>query len=232
MDKKDSKTDKTKNNLIYDPNHNFYKYRFSKFAQMSSIESKFNTLEMFYRQFISLKSLEVRTKENTNHKSVVLNNALNEYDKLIKEYKKIYERESNNDKSCGWKQKYNPKNLKALDYQPAELETKSLADGNRSDLKQPTPLKQLKLDEISKPLWINLSTKNFNSLIKDAVDNLDNEDYNRRYDLKNAENFLLEIITKKISEKEACKLYNSLIKPHVDTLMKSRIRDKNKRKYF
>ena len=47
---------------------------------------------MFYRQFISLKSLEVRTKENTNHKSVVLNNALNEYDKLIKEYKKIYER--------------------------------------------------------------------------------------------------------------------------------------------
>ena len=85
--------------------------------------------------------------------------------------------------------------MKALDYQPVKLETKSLADGNRSDLKQPTPLKQLKLDEISKPLWINLSTKNFNSLIKDAVDNLHNEDYNRRYDLKNAENFLLEIIT-------------------------------------
>ena len=138
---------------------------------------------------------------------------------------KIYERESNDDKSCGWKQKYNPKNLKALDYQPAELETKSLADGNRSDLKQPTQLKQLRLNKISKPLWVNLSRQNFNSLIKDVVDNLDNADYNRRYDLKNAEKFLLEIITKKNSEKEAC----WLIKPHFDTLMKSRIRGKNKR---
>ena len=110
---------------------------------------------------------------------------------------KIYERESNDDKSCGWKQKYNPKNLKALDYQPAELETKSLADGNRSDLKQLTQLKQLRLNKISKPLWVNLSRQNFNSLIKDVVDNLDNADYNRRYDLKNAEKFLLEIITKK-----------------------------------
>ena len=30
-------------------------------------------------------------KENTNHKIVILINALNEYDKLIKEYKKVYE---------------------------------------------------------------------------------------------------------------------------------------------
>ena len=50
-------------------------------------------LEMFYGEFICLKSLEDRTKENTNHKFVVLNNALNEYGKLIKEYKNVYERE-------------------------------------------------------------------------------------------------------------------------------------------
>ena len=48
-DKKDNKTDKTKNDLIHDPNHNFYKYTLSKFSQISSIETKFNTLEMFYR---------------------------------------------------------------------------------------------------------------------------------------------------------------------------------------
>ena len=93
--------------------------------------------------------------------------------------------------------------MKAFDYQPVKLETKSLAYENRSDLKQLRQLKQLKLNEISKPLRINLSRENFNSLIKDVVDNLDNADYkttvnNRRYDLKNKEQFLLEIITKKM----------------------------------
>ena len=66
---------RTKNDLIYDPNQNFYKHRLSKFSQISSIESKFERLEMFYREFIKLKCLEARTKENTNHKSVVSNNA-------------------------------------------------------------------------------------------------------------------------------------------------------------
>ena len=122
---------------------------------------------------------------------------------MIKEYKKVYEWEFKDDKSYGWKQKYNPNNLKAFDYQPIKLETKSLAYENRSDLKQLRQLKQLKLNEISKSLRINLSRENFNSLIKDVVDNLDNADYkttvnNRRYDLKNKEQFLLEIITKKI----------------------------------
>ena len=85
--------------MIYDQNHNFYKYRLDKFSNISSIESKFDMLEMFYKEFITLKSLEVKTEENTNHKFVVLNNALNEYDKLIKEYKKVYEREPKDDKS-------------------------------------------------------------------------------------------------------------------------------------
>ena len=78
-----------------------------------------------------------------------------------------------------------------------------MSDGDRPDIKQLTQLKQLNLNEISKLSWINLSRENFNSLIKDVVDNLDNADYkttvnNRRYDLKNKEQFLLEIITKKI----------------------------------
>ena len=119
-----------------------------------------------------------------------------------------------------WKQKYNPKNLKALDYQPVKLETKSLCDENRSDIKQTMQLKQLNLNEISKPLWIKLTRKKIDLLIKDVVNNLDNKDYkttvnNRRYDLKNAETFLVEIITKKITGNEACKLYNNLIKPDI-----------------
>ena len=73
-----------------------------------------------------------------------------------------------------WGQKYDPQNLKALDYQSVKLETKSLSDEDRSDIKQLTQLKQLNLNEISKPFWMNLSRKNFNSLIKDVADNLDN----------------------------------------------------------
>ena len=79
---------------------------------------------MFHREFISLKSLEVKTKENTNHKFVILNNALNEGEKLITQYKKVYEREPKDGEKYGWKQKYNPKNMKALDYQLVKLETK------------------------------------------------------------------------------------------------------------
>ena len=79
-------------------------------------------------------------------------------------------------------------------------------------------LKQLSLNEISKLLWINLSRENFNSLIKDVFDNLHNNNYKTtldgdKDDLKNVENVLLEISTKKISENETCKLYNDLIKP-------------------
>ena len=72
-------------------------------------------LEMFYREFISLNSLEARMKENTNNKLVVLNNTLSEYHKLIKKYKKVYEREPKDSKDYGSKLKYNPKKLKILD---------------------------------------------------------------------------------------------------------------------
>ena len=95
-------------------------------------------------------------------------------------------------------------------------------------------LKQLSLNEISKLLWINLSRENFNSLIKDVFDNLHNNNYKTtldgdKEDLKNAENFLLEISTKKISENEACKLYKDLKKPDRNMLMNAKGRGKNKR---
>ena len=58
----ESKKTETKNDLIYDPNHIFYKYRLSKFSQISSIEFKFDTLEMFTRDFTSLNSLKLKKK--------------------------------------------------------------------------------------------------------------------------------------------------------------------------
>ena len=78
-----------------------HKYQLDKFSNMLSIESKFDTLKFFYRDFISLKNLEARTTENIDHRPVVLNSALEESGKLIKEYKNVYEREPKGDKSYG-----------------------------------------------------------------------------------------------------------------------------------
>ena len=49
-----------------------------------------------------------------------------------------------------------------------------------------------------------------------------------KYDLENAEKFLLEIINKKITENEARKLYNNLIEPDIAALEKSTSRSADK----
>ena len=95
----------------------------------------------------------------------VLNNAFNLYNELIKDSKKNYDRVPKNDKSDAWKQTYDPKKFKDLDYQPIKLKTKLMTDEdeNKSSIKQATQLKQLNLNEITKPLWIDLPRKDFNA---------------------------------------------------------------------
>ena len=137
---------------------------------------------MFYRDFISLKFLDA-SPEKRDYKSTVLNNASNLYNnELIPEYRKVYESVSKNNKSYGWKQKYDLRNLKDLDYQPAKLKTESLSDEDKSGLKQLTKLKQINLNEISKALWIKASGNDLNFLIKDAVKNLDSNNYKTTLD--------------------------------------------------
>ena len=82
-----------------------------------------------------------------------------------------------------------------------------------------------KINELQKPSWVNLTEEDFNLLIKDVVDNLDDENYkttvnNRKYYLRNTENFLLEITTKIDSKNEALKLYDDLIKEDIAALEK------------
>ena len=72
-----------------------------------------------------------------------------------------------------------------------------MPERSKSDTK-PTQLKQIDLNEITKPLWIKLSRSDFASVIKD-VNNLDNKGYqtkinNDNYDLEYVEQFLLEIV--------------------------------------
>ena len=76
--------------------------------------------------------------------------------------------------------------------EPVKSKIKSLLERSKSDTKEPTQLKQIDLNETTKLLWIKLSKSDFVSLIKDVVNNLDNNDYqtkinNDNCDLKNAE---------------------------------------------
>ena len=155
LSKKNSETNKIQNPLIYDPKHSFYKYRLSEFNKISSNDSKLDKIEKCYQYFIALMDVDAEP-ENITHKIVVLNKVSILYDNLMKECKKVYER-GLDDKNDNWKQKYQPKNFKALNYEPVELKTKSLPDEDSPDIKQSTQLKLLNLNEITKPLRINVS---------------------------------------------------------------------------
>ena len=76
--------------------------------------------------------------ENINHEFAVIDEVSELYDNLIRELdhtkKFMNEREPKDDKNDSWKQKYDPKNLKALDYQPSKPKAESLSDENGSDL--------------------------------------------------------------------------------------------------
>ena len=62
------------------------------------------------------------------------------------------------------------------DKQPRQLKTEPLPDEDRSNIKQPTLLKHFNSNKMLKPLWIKISRRDFISLTKDVVDNLDDKD--------------------------------------------------------
>ena len=69
-------------------------------------------------------------------------------------------------------------------------------------------------------------------LFKEVFDNLDNDKTSvegRAYDLKNAEKFLLEILTKTICKNKALELYSDLIIPDIDALIKLTSRGKDRK---
>ena len=95
-------------------------------------------------------------------------------------------------------------------------------------------LRQKKLDEIQKPLWIKSNKNNFDSLTEDIYNNLNNSEFKatvdgKAYDLRNAKKFLLEITTKKSRENEARELCNNLVKSGIAAQEKSKSKSKDKR---
>ena len=112
-------------------------------------------------------------------------------------------------KTKGFKPLFSQRESEQTEEKPVKLKIESLSKMSKSDTKQSIQLKQLDLNEITKPLWIKLSRSDFASVIKD-VNNLDNKGYQTKinkgnYDLEYVEQFLLEIVTKKNSKNEALK---------------------------
>ena len=84
------------------------------------------------------------------------------------------------------------------------------------------------------PLWIKTNENDFDSLIQDVYNNLNNNEFKttvdkKIYDLTNAKKSLVKITTQKISEKEALKLYSDSITPEITELENAKGKSKNKR---
>ena len=96
--------------------HNLNKYSVSNFNKISSIDSKFNTLDNFYKEFKKLKAVKSQNEETKQKKITVLKIVSLCYNELIDNYKKEYNqafKRKDQDRTL----KYDYKNLKDLDYQ-------------------------------------------------------------------------------------------------------------------
>ena len=62
----------------------------SNFSKISSRDSKFNTVNKFYKDFKKLEDVKIQTNETKQKKITVLKNSSVLYDMLIKIYRKEY----------------------------------------------------------------------------------------------------------------------------------------------
>ena len=88
-DKKDKKVIKYDNNLKCGSMHNFNKYSVSRFNEISSIDSKFDTINKFYKDFKKLNDINSKNENTRKKKITVIKNTLLLYYELIDTYKKV-----------------------------------------------------------------------------------------------------------------------------------------------
>ena len=116
--KKDDKANKVityDNDLKYDFVHNFNKYSVSNFNKIPSTDSKFETLNNFYKYLKKLNDLKSQTANTKGKKITVMKNASLQHDKLVDIYKKEYNHVCEI-KDKDWRLKHDYKNLKDLNY--------------------------------------------------------------------------------------------------------------------
>ena len=112
-DDKNKKVIKHGNDLVYNSVHNFNKYSVSSVNEISSIDSKFDTINKFYKDFVKLNNIKSQNKITKQKKIAVLKNASLLYNKWIDMYKKEYEQAFEN-KDENWRKIHDYKNLKNL----------------------------------------------------------------------------------------------------------------------
>ena len=94
-----------------------------------------------------------------------------------------------------------------------------------------------KLDKIKRPLWAKINKNDFDLLIQDIYDNLNNDEFKttvnkKADDLKNSKKFLLKISAQKISEEDAKELYSDLITPDIIELKNTKCKGKKRDRTF
>ena len=87
---KDDTVNKVKhdNDLVYSSVHNSHKHSVPSFNEISPLDSKFGTLNKFYKDFEKLKGAKSQTKERKQKRITVLKNTLMLYNVLVRIYKK------------------------------------------------------------------------------------------------------------------------------------------------
>ena len=129
-----------------------------------------------------------------------------------------------------YKKNCNNKELTGEDKIKYDYKQFEIIDNRDQRLKSPPK----KTDEIQKLLWVKTNKNDFDSLMQDVYNNLNNNEFKttvdkKSYDLKNGKKFLEKITTQKISEKNAKKLYSDLIAPDITKLENTKGKGKNKR---
>ena len=105
-DDKNNKVIKHSSDLVYSSVHNFNEYSVSSFSEISSIDSKFDTINKFYKDLLKLNDVKSQNKiAKQKKKKTVLKNASLLYNKWIDMYKKEYEQVFEN-KDEDWRKKH------------------------------------------------------------------------------------------------------------------------------
>ena len=158
-----------------------------------SLGSKCSEMNDFYTLLNAfINTHEVITTETKIRKHRIMKNASQLYNKYFDTHKKSYNSEKVKDeekRGRGYKQ------FEIIDNGGQEP---------KSTKKQETETK--KPDGIQKPLWVKLNKNDFDSLIQDIYNKLNNDKFKttidkKAYNLKNAKRFLVKITTQKLVKK-------------------------------
>ena len=182
--------------------HNFNKYSVFSFNEISSIDSKFDTINKFSEDLLKLNDVKSQNKITKKKKITVLENASLLYNKWVDMYKKECEQVFEN-KDETWRKKHDYKNLKELSYQVDEVNKADVTEKEDED----------ETDQ-ELPPWIKVPKSRFNE-IKDVItraieSKLMTKLKKRNIILKNVEKLLKGIISGKINKKKARDMYNDI----------------------